>query len=556
MIDKIKVAVGYVRCSTEKQDDSIEQQKNELMVWAIENDYKIIRWYEDEGKSGTSFEKRSAFMQLKSCIETNVNFEFVLVYDESRWGRATNLRESNYWKYHFEKKGVKVVIINSGSNNKNNIGDIVIEAVESAEATEYSKKLSRSVLRGSKANASNGYSSGGTAPYGYERLAINKNTGKKRELKAGQRAIPKEEKVTFILGDPFEVKIVEKIYKRIAEYLNSEKIPCPKRGRWKNKDQKWSVGTVRSIIKNQTYCGDRVYNKHPQSHLTIADGKKQWINPEEQQVISKDIHPAIINRKTFEKANNSIGEFIGGARFKAVSPYLLSGLIKCDHCGFNYQGSYYKSDGLSYYIDGGYKNKGRSVCKSFKVPKKQLEKFAIKSICETIGKSNIESLIINTIRNNFNGKPIQNSTGNVRIHEAIALEKKKRDSLIDALEIGGDKIQSIIYRIEEHEKRIEILEMELEKLHARILNNNDIDHITSKVKQLLGDFDNIIGNADIPEKKKLMSLFIEQIQINRNSKEAVFYVKKLPTVHRKLETPMITVSSVAEEGLEPPTPGL
>ena len=196
-----------------------------------------------------------------------------------------------------------------------------------------------------------------------------KRIREERELKAGQHAIPKEEKVTFILGDPFEVKIVEKIYekrlighgyKRIAEYLNSEKIPCPKRGRWKNKDQKWSVGTVRSIIKNRTYCGDRVYNKHPQSHLTIADGKKQWINPEEQQAISKDMHPAVINRKTFEKANNSIGKFIGGARFIAVSPYLLSGLIKCDHCGFNYQGSHYKHDGLSYYVDGGYKNKGRS----------------------------------------------------------------------------------------------------------------------------------------------------------------------------------------------------
>ena len=42
---------------------------------------------------------------------------------------------------------------------------------------------------------------------------------------------------------------------------------------------------MRAIIKNRTYCGDRVYNKHPQSHLTIADGKKQWINPEEQQII-------------------------------------------------------------------------------------------------------------------------------------------------------------------------------------------------------------------------------------------------------------------------------
>ena len=239
-----------------------------------------------------------------------------------------------------------------------------------------------------------------------------------------------------------------------------------------------------------------------------------------------------------------------------MSVLLLSGLIKCDHCGFNYQGSHYKHDGLSYYVDGGYKNKGKSVCESFKIPKKELERFAIKSIRETIGKSNIESLIINTVRKSLNGKSIQSTSEYARLHESIDMEKKYRDSLIDTLEIGGNKIQSIINRIEEHEKKIEILEMELEKLHARILNNNDIDHITSKVKQLLGDFDNIIGNADIPEKKKLMSLFIEQIKINRNSKEAVFYVKKLPTVHRKLETPMITVSSVAEEGLEPPTPGL
>ena len=30
----------------------------------------------------------------------------------------------------------------------------------------------------------------------------------------------------------------------------------------------------------------------------------------------------------------------------------------------------YKNNGLSYYIDGGYKNKGKSVCDSYKIPLK------------------------------------------------------------------------------------------------------------------------------------------------------------------------------------------
>ena len=46
MTDMVKIAAGYVRCSTEKQDDSIDQQKNEIINWAGENGYKIINWFE------------------------------------------------------------------------------------------------------------------------------------------------------------------------------------------------------------------------------------------------------------------------------------------------------------------------------------------------------------------------------------------------------------------------------------------------------------------------------------------------------------------------------
>ena len=565
MIDKVKIAAGYVRCSTEKQDDSIDQQKNEIINWASENGYKIINWFEDEGKSGTSFEKRPAFTEMKQVVERNSNFDHILVYDESRWGRATNLRESNYWKFHFEKNGVKVVIINSGSKSKNNVGDIVIEAVESAEATEYSKKLSRSVLRGSKKNASLGFSNGGTAPYGFKRLAVNKVTGKERVLEESQLAIPKEEQVKFVPGDQFEINIVKEIftkrlagfgYRRVAEYLNSKNIPCPKRGRWRNKDQKWAISTVRTIVVNRSYCGDRVYNRHPQSHLTFDDGKKCWINPEEKQIIVENAHPAIISREMFNKANEAAGKFAGGARYKAQSPYLLSGLIKCDHCGFNFQGSSYKNDGLSYYIDGGYKNKGKSVCDSYKIPLKQIEGYAIKSIKDTICKSDIESLVLKTVQKHLSGKSIQSTNEYSRIVESINIENGKKENLLDALEMGGDKNESIINRIRKKESKIEYLEDELAKLQAIIFNDKDVQTLSDQIYELVRDFDKIMKHATTQEKKNILSLFIDHVQIKRKSDEAIFYINKLPTAHKKLDMPFLSVSSVAEEGFEPPTRGL
>ena len=39
----MKIAVGYVRCSTDMQDDSVKQQKREIQKWASENDFTILR---------------------------------------------------------------------------------------------------------------------------------------------------------------------------------------------------------------------------------------------------------------------------------------------------------------------------------------------------------------------------------------------------------------------------------------------------------------------------------------------------------------------------------
>jgi len=78
-------AVGYVRCSTEQQDDSPEQQQKAILSFAETKGYDVQEWFTDFGKSGTTFDQRPAFQQLRQAVEGNPPFQAVICYDESRW---------------------------------------------------------------------------------------------------------------------------------------------------------------------------------------------------------------------------------------------------------------------------------------------------------------------------------------------------------------------------------------------------------------------------------------------------------------------------------------
>ena len=252
----MKLAVGYVRCSTEMQEDSPDQQKKEIQHFADSHGYELIDWYIDFGRSGTTFKERPAFQRLRMRVESMPTFKAVICYDESRWGRAIDAEENTHWRFRFRQCGVEVVLVKTSVDPESDFAP-VIASLEGMQASNYSKNLSEVTLRGAKNNS--GYSNGGTAPYGYKRVAINQKTGTERELEPGEWCSAGQEKVRFAVGDPSEIKIVQFIFERrvegnsyfsIARELNKKCIPCPKRGRWRNKDQKWSNVTVKTILEN------------------------------------------------------------------------------------------------------------------------------------------------------------------------------------------------------------------------------------------------------------------------------------------------------------------
>ena len=83
-----KRAAQYVRMSTEHQQYSPKNQEAAMRAYAEARNLVLVRTYADEGKSGLKVEGRNALKGLISDVETgNADFQAILVYDVSRWGR-------------------------------------------------------------------------------------------------------------------------------------------------------------------------------------------------------------------------------------------------------------------------------------------------------------------------------------------------------------------------------------------------------------------------------------------------------------------------------------
>src|SRR5665213_3166398 len=100
------LAAQYVRMSTEHQKYSTENQADIIQEYATRRGMEIVQTYADEGKSGLKLDGRDALKRLISDVEKGLaNFQTILVYDVSRWGRFQDADESAYYEYICKRVG-------------------------------------------------------------------------------------------------------------------------------------------------------------------------------------------------------------------------------------------------------------------------------------------------------------------------------------------------------------------------------------------------------------------------------------------------------------------
>jgi len=299
-----KLAATYYRHSAEdKQEFSISVQREEIYKFAKKHHITIIKEFEDAGKSGLSA-KRSGFEKLHEFAQKE-KFDYVLVFDVTRWGRFQDTDESAYYEVLMKREGKRVIYIDKGFiNDEHPLVSSLIKSIDRYMAADYSKKLSEKVFLGSKKIASLGFSVGGTAPYGLRRLLLDANKKPVRILKDGERKSIDNERVTFTLGDEKEVTVIRRIFELFANEKQDKRTIANmlnKEGLRSSKGKLWDVKKIHDILRNENYAGTKVYNKTTKK-LKSPSRK----NPRDQWVTCKNAFDPIIPQELFSRASEEL----------------------------------------------------------------------------------------------------------------------------------------------------------------------------------------------------------------------------------------------------------
>src|SRR5262245_8520451 len=258
---KMENAWAFFRRSTDKQELSIEDQRREVRAYAERRGWQIVREFEPvKGyATGLTIDRDPTFLEMARIAELGGHgIQHLVVYDVSRFGRL-HQDDKIYWERRFKKQGgIEIVYVKDDFRNDGSLGDGLTRYVKHAEAHEYSRKLSELTARGSKSRAALGHSTGGPAPYGYERMVLDATGSPGRVLKPGEHAGEGH----HVIWTPcrIEAPVVRRIFEnyeqrwgllRIAEDLNARSIPPPSSTRSHRRAQFWSKATIHSILRNR-----------------------------------------------------------------------------------------------------------------------------------------------------------------------------------------------------------------------------------------------------------------------------------------------------------------
>jgi DNA invertase Pin-like site-specific DNA recombinase len=293
--------------STEHQKYSTENQADSIQRYADQRGFTIVRTYEDAGKSGLCLDGRDALKQLIDDVRgETTDFNAVLVYDVSRWGRFQDADESAYYEFMCKEAGVTVHYCAEQFENDGSLSATIIKSMKRAMAGEYSRELSAKVFAGQCRLIGLGFRQGGMAGYGLRRMLIDETRQPKAELPVGSRKSLQTDRVILVPGPNHEIETVRRMYRmfvddglsenEIATALNSE-------GLLTDLERPWTRGTVHQVLTNEKYVGCNIYNR-----TSFKLKKKRVANPPDMWIRADGAFMPLVDPTLFEAVRRIIQE--------------------------------------------------------------------------------------------------------------------------------------------------------------------------------------------------------------------------------------------------------
>jgi DNA invertase Pin-like site-specific DNA recombinase len=293
--------------STDHQKYSTENQLDTIRRYAEQRGYTIVRVFEDSGRSGLRMDGREGLQSLMQAVQSGTaDFQAILVYDVSRWGRFQDADEGAYHEHVCSRAGIRVHYCAEQFDNDGSIGSILLKNVKRVMAGEYSRELSVKVFAGQCRHIERGFRQGGPAGFGLRRLLIDEDRNPKGELGRGDRKSLQTDRVVLTPGPIEEIEHVQSIYLMFVEEGKSEgeiALELNRRGIVSDLGRPWTRASIHQILTNEKYIGNNIFNR-----VSYKLKQRRIVNHPDTWVRADGVFPSIVERALFERARAIIDQ--------------------------------------------------------------------------------------------------------------------------------------------------------------------------------------------------------------------------------------------------------
>ncbi|MGB2982644.1 MAG: recombinase family protein, partial [Candidatus Bipolaricaulia bacterium] len=406
--------VLYVRASSERQADkglSISAQLRELHAFCDRQGYVVLGEFKDDGYSGTT-DQRPGFQEMVAfCKLHRDRIGAVVVWKNNRFSR--DRVHAAVYKRYLRNMGVDVMSVTEPGVDS--IDGEILEAVVEAADSRFSLSLSQDVMRGMREVAKRGFFPFSLPPMGYAKEPVQDGKATRYRL------VPNEETAPLI-------RRIYEVYVGGAQGAKSVAISLNEEGLTTPTGKSWSTKGVLRILENPAYVGTL--------RLKFKTKSARFLNEGDRELVIEDAHPALIDRETYEKAQQ-LREMRMKTHPRVLgSDYLLSGLLRCSKCGRRMHGVSAKSGTQFYYVCSGLLESGKTVCATRYIRRARLDEAILEKVTDVL----LEEENLRRLGAELN-RELGDREGQIkRQRKLLAKELKNKESqvgrLVDAIESG------------------------------------------------------------------------------------------------------------------------
>ena len=488
----------YARVSSDRQDVdlSVSAQLRALRDYAQKHGYLVAREYVDEAESGRIADRPQFQKMLNEASKPEAPFQEILVWKFSRFTRKRE--HAVAFKAMLRRRGVRVVSITEHADDSPT-GKLLEAIIESVDEF-YSENLAQEVTRGMREAASRGFWVTSYAPYGYKRVYVQDGPKKRPTLELNPPA-------AAVVRRIFDMVLQGKSILDVTKTLNVEGIPT-------TNGKKWLKTTIHTMLANEAYTGAVVWG-------IKAKDKAEPVRVE-------DAFPAIVSRREFQRAKKLLGsrapKQVNPRR--ASSPYLLSGLLKCETCGKAMTAAEAKSGKYTYYVCHSLLKRGSGTCKTPRLNAKTFEKLIVDEIrANILTESNIRDLV-KLLDEEMDGVAHEQRERLESIEEELEEVKRRLGRIWQVIETTDIEMADASERIKEHRDRKEKLEIAAQEARRLLSDRRQFLDSADTIATFAEDMSEFLKTSELTQTRAFVHSFVKEIEV-KPGKAAIVY--SIPT---------------------------